>query len=61
MKNKTSTSSLMGISPKRSLELEKLLSEFSTQFTNTPACEVDRKIEWGLKRIVECLDLDQSS
>ena len=59
MKNKTSISSLMGISPKQSLELDKLLSEFSTQFANTPACEVDGKIEWGLKRIAECLDLDR--
>jgi hypothetical protein len=50
----------MNISPKQSLELEKLLSEFSTQFTNPTACEVDRKIEWGVKRIVECLDFDQS-
>ena len=56
MKNKNLTSL---INSEQFLELDKLLLEFSTQFANAPASEVDKKIDWGLKQIVECIGLDR--
>ena len=61
MKNKISNSSLKGKKPNKLLELEKLIVEFSSEFTNTPVPEIDGKINQALKQIVECIGLDRCS
>ncbi len=41
------------------LDFEVLMTELSSQFINIPASQVDSQIEWGLRRIVELLDIDR--
>jgi transcriptional regulator with GAF, ATPase, and Fis domain len=43
------------------LKLEALLSDLSAAFINIPVSEVDRRIELGLKKIVEFLGFDRST
>ena len=43
------------------LKLEELLSDLSAAFINIPVSEVDRKIEQGLRKIVEFLGFDRST
>ncbi len=42
------------------LQFETLLTELSAGFVNARSSEVDSRIEWGLRRIVEMLGLDRS-
>ncbi len=41
--------------------LETLLIELSSAFIDTPAKDIDAKIDWGLQRTVECLEIDRCS
>src|SRR5665647_2155998 len=43
------------------LKFESLLSELSAAFINIPVSEVDRKIEQGLQKIVEFMEVDRCS
>ena len=43
------------------LHFETLLSDISITFINLPTTEIDKNIEIGLKRIVECLEIDRGS
>ncbi len=43
----------------RRLAFETLLSELSAKFVNVPASQVDSQIEWGLRRVVELLEIDR--
>ncbi len=43
------------------LRFERLLSELSTAFIRLSGREVDNKIQYGLKKVVEFLDIDASS
>lgn len=43
------------------LWFEEFLSEISAKFANLPATEVDREIEYGLRRLCECLDVERST
>ena len=45
---------------KKQLKFEKLLSELSAEFINLPFDQVDKKIEDGLKLMVESLGIDRS-
>ncbi|TWU33262.1 GAF domain-containing sensor histidine kinase [Novipirellula artificiosorum] len=50
----------LGAAMSKRLSFEALLTELSAMFVNIPASEVDAHIEWGLRRIVEMLDMDRS-
>ena len=42
------------------LKFEELISQLSTEFINLPIAEVDKKISYGLKLMVEALQIDRS-
>ena len=61
MTNKISNSPSRDKSPGQFIELEKLITQFSTQFANLPVSEVDGRIEQAFKQIAECIDVDRCS
>ena len=59
MKNKSSKSNLTNKSSEPLLELEKLIMDFSAQFANAPASQIDGKIEQALKQIAKSTGFDR--
>jgi|WetSurMetagenome_2_1015567.scaffolds.fasta_scaffold91378_2 formate hydrogenlyase transcriptional activator len=58
MKKGVSTSPNVGASSVQVGHLENLIMEISSQIINSPTSKIDGKIRWALRKIVECLDVD---
>jgi formate hydrogenlyase transcriptional activator len=47
------------VDPAQITQLEKLIREFSSRIAGSPTSAIAEEIRWGLRKMVECLDVDR--
>ena len=59
MKQDISKSTSVSVTPKQIAQLVKLIMQFSSKIVSTPTNGIDDEIQWVLREMVECLNMDR--